>query len=482
MLNIEISWVDYTVIAVYLLGIFLLAFKSGKLSTSGSSSDLIEEQYLAGKSLTFWESMLSIIATEVSALTFLGIPAFAYAKDFSFIQIYMGALVGRFLIAGLILPRIYDKGITVYSVMAKRGNIGGQRTVASFYFLNKLLAVGVRLFSGSILVAQFFDISIYTAVFIICVITFFYTLIGGLKAVVRTDMVQMALFVLGGFVAHYLIPEVSNNSWNEMMMTAFHNGKTSFLDFSNIWLFITGVVGGILFDMATHGVDQDFVQRLTGNKSLKSAQKAIITSTFFSIAVGLLFLSIGALLWTHYQTHPVPGVKNDQLFAYFITQYFPSGLKGLMVAGVLAATMSTLDSTINALSSCFYNDIAHHKTHNKDKITKFYQRDTLIITILLLIVAFIASGSDGLLELGLKITSWTAGSLLALFFATVIWPNKAKVSLDATSVFGAYILGSIAVYFNGSVLEWAWQWNVYWGFGVASVFLFMKGNLVDKLK
>ena len=117
MLNIEISWVDYTVIAVYLLGIFLLAFKSGKLSTSGSSTDLIEEQYLAGKSLTFWESMLSIIATEVSALTFLGIPAFAYAKDFSFIQIYMGALVGRFLIAGLILPKIYNKGITVYGVI-----------------------------------------------------------------------------------------------------------------------------------------------------------------------------------------------------------------------------------------------------------------------------------------------------------------------------------------------------------------------------
>jgi Na+/proline symporter len=153
-----------------------------------------------------------------------------------------------------------------------------------------------------------------------------------------------------------------------------------------------------------------------------------------------------------------------------------------MVAGVLAATMSTLDSTIKDLSACFYNDIAHHKTHDKDKITKYYQRDTLIITVLLLIVAFIASGSDGLLELGLKITSWTAGSLLALFFATMIWPKVAKVSLDAISVFGAYILGAVAVYFNSSVLEWAWQWNVYWGFGVASIFLILKGNLVDKLK
>ncbi len=482
MLNIQITWLDYTVIAFYLLGIFFLALKSGKLSNKGSGSDLIEEQYLAGKSLTFWESMCSIIATEVSALTFLGIPAFAYGKDFSFIQIYMGALVGRFLIAGLILPRIYDKGITVYSVMAKRGNLSGQRTVALFYFLNKLLAVGVRLFSGSILVSEFFNISIYAAVTVICIITFFYTLIGGLKAVVRTDMIQMGLFVFGGLVAHYLIPQISHSTWSEMMLVAFQNGKTSFIEFNNIWPFVTGVVGGILFDMATHGVDQDFVQRLTGNKSLKSAQKAIITSTFLSIAVGLLFLSIGALLWTHYQTHTPPAIKNDQLFAYFITQYFPSGIKGLMVAGVLAATMSTLDSTINALSACFYNDIAHHKTHDKSKITSFYQRDTLIITTLLLVVAFIASGSDGLLELGLKVTSWTAGSLLALFFATTIWPNFTKVRLDSISVLGAYILGAIAVYINGSVLQWPWQWNVYWGFTIATVFLIVKGNMIDKLK
>ena len=143
MLQIEINWLDYSVIILYLLGIFFLAFKSGKLSTQSSGENLIEEQYLANKSLTFKESLFSIIATEVSALTFLGIPAFAYGSNFSFIQIYMGALFGRIIIAFLFLPKIYDKGITVYSVMGLRGNKNGQRMVASFYFLNKVLAVGV---------------------------------------------------------------------------------------------------------------------------------------------------------------------------------------------------------------------------------------------------------------------------------------------------------------------------------------------------
>lgn len=480
MLQIQINWVDYSVIALYLIGIFFLAFKSGKLSATNSSNDLIEEQYLANKSLTFSESLFSIIATEVSALTFLGIPAFAYGADFSFVQIYMGALFGRVIIAFIFLPKIYDKGITVYSVMAKRGNKNGQRAVASFYFINKVLAVGVRLFSGSILVAEFFNTSIYLAVAIICILTFFYTLIGGLKAVVRTDMVQMGLFILGGVAAHYFIPKVSHTSWNELMMMAYHNGKTSFLDFSNPWPFFTGVIGGILFDMATHGVDQDFVQRLTANKSMKTAQKAIITSTFLSIAVGFLFLGIGALLWSYYQTHTPPNIPNDKLFAYFITEYFPSGLKGLMVAGVLAATMSTLDSTINALSSCFYNDIAHHTTHNRKKISLFYKRDTLIITVVLLLVAFVASKSDGLLLLGLKITSWTAGSLLALFFSSIIWPKFSQSLLDAKSVIGAYAIGILGVYINNNILEWNWNWNVYWAFAFSTLFLITKGRLFDK--
>ena len=477
-MDYEISYIDFAVVAIYLCGIFFLAFRSGRHNLSGDN--LIEDQYLAGKSLTFAESMCSIIATEVSALTFLGIPAYAYGGDFSFIQIYIGALFGRLAIAFVFLPKIYNKGLTVYSVMGLRGTRNGQRFTALFFFLNKLLAVGVRLFAGSILVAQFFKVNIYLAVFIICFITFFYTLIGGLKAVVRTDMAQMALFVFGGVIAHFLIPEISSQSWQDMMSLAHASGKTNFLDFSNPKPFLIGVIGGILFDMATHGVDQDFAQRLTGNKSMKSAQRAIVLSTFLSIAVGLLFLSVGALLWSHYQTTTPPGIANDKLFAYFITHYFPTGIKGLMVAGVLAATMSTLDSTINALSASFYSDIIHHESDDKKAIARFYKRDTLVITFLLMAVAFISSKSDGLLILGLEITSWTAGSLLALFFASVVWKEQMKVRLDFASVIGAYALGVAAVYFNRFVLGWVWQWNVYFGFAFAMAFLFAKGRLIDK--
>jgi SSS family solute:Na+ symporter len=464
MLNSGIHWLDYLIIVLYIISLFIIAFKSGKLSnTKLGDGDIIHEQYMAGKSLTFTESICSIIATEVSALTFLGIPAFAFENDFSFVQIYFGAIFGRFIIAKYFLPKIYDHGLTIYETMFHHGGtMSGRRMVAVFYALNKFLAVGVRLFSGSILIAEFFDLSIYSAITWVAILTFFYTLIGGLKAVVQTDIVQLAIFVTGGIVAHYLIPQVANTPWIDLMEVAYLNGKTNILNFSNPTPFFIGILGGFLFDMSTHGVDQDFVQRLTANRRMQTAQQAIFLSSGASILVGLLFLTIGALLWSHYQVNIVPqGVKPDQLFAYFITNHFPVGFKGFMVAGVLAASMSTLDSTINALSSTFYNDIMPKR--DIKKISFYYKVDVFVVTFILMLIAFVASTNDGLLVLGLKIASWTGGSLLACFFGTVLLKKYFHAKLDATTVLGTYILGMTLVALNTYVIKWSWQLNVYFG-------------------
>lgn len=468
---------DLYIIFGYIAFIFVVAIYSGR----GQSSTTLEHHYLADKSLTFWESLCSIIATEVSALTFLGIPAIAFDSNFSFIQIYIGAIFGRIVIAKVFLPKIYDKGITVYSVMASGSqDFGGRKTITIFYMINKLLAVGVRLFSGSIILSEFFNLPILIAVLIICILTFAYTLIGGLKAVVRTDMLQMVLFVAGGFVAHYLIPEQSQSDWYEMIDSAIVAGKTSLWDLKNPWSFLVGVAGGFLFDQATHGVDQDFVQRLTANSSIKSAQKAIIISSFFSIFVGLLFLSIGSLLWSHYQSSPIPtGISSDQLFAHFITNYFPNGLKGIMVAGVLAATMSTLDSTINALSACLNTDLFRNR--NPEKINFYHKFDILLITILLYGIAVLASYSDSLLMFGLKITSWTAGSLLAVFFSRVVWRKFFHYKFNIFNIVVCYLFGLSGVALNTFYLQMNWNYNVYLGFSFSIIYLAIAQNL-DNLR
>lgn len=462
----EFLFIDWVLIAFYMFLVFFLAFRAGKLTKKNTtnSTQMAKEQYLANKSLTFTESICSIIATEVSALTFLGIPAFAFNKDYSFIQIYLGAIIGRLVIAKVFLPRVYDKGLTIYEVMAKETGLpSGRRTVAVFYTIAKILSVGVRLFSGSILVSHFIGVNVYVGLAVVTFVTFLYTLIGGLKAVVRTDIMQMGLFILGGLVAHYMIPETSGKSWWELMRMAHEGGKTAFLSLDNPLPFIFGIMGGILFDMSTHGVDQDFAQRLTANASLRHGQLAIFFSSFISISVGLLFLGVGSLLWAHYQMEAFPsGVENaDHLFSYYIVNHFPAGIRGMMVAGVLAATMSTLDSSINALCATVYNDILPNR--DSSKMGKNSLIDTIVITLLLFGIGVLASTNDGLLLLGLKVQSWTGGALLGLFMSKVVFKKFYPYRLSPISVITAYAAGIGGVYINTQILSWDWNLNVYWG-------------------
>ncbi len=470
---------DWLVVLIYLSLIFVIAFYSRRSEVEETLSDenIVNEQYLAGRSLSFVESVGSIIATEVSALTFIGIPAFAFSKDFSFIHLYMGAILGRFLIARFIVPLIYDKGLTLYAIMGKEdATEAGARMTAAVYSITKLLAVGVRLYAGSILVAEFFDVNIIPALLIITSLTFFYTLIGGLKAVVRTDLMQTALFIAGGLAAHWIIPQVAERSWGDLYGMAELAGRTWIFSIERWFTFFIGVSGGVLFDMCTHGVDQDFTQRLMGAKCERTAKKAIFFSTFLSIGVGLLFLSIGALLYGFYQiiTYPA-GLKGDEVFAHFITTYFPSPLKGLMLAGVLAATMSTLDSTINALSSVMWSEIWPHR--DVHQIKKYLKVDTLIISVALFFIAVLASQFSGILVLGLKIASWSGGALAALFFGQLVWHSFTLSRLDGPTVFWAYLFNITGVALNSFIIEGPWQWNVYYGAISATLFLFIKGHL-----
>lgn len=466
--------IDWVFIIGYIVVVFWIAIKSREdmhESELKTPEAIAQEKYMANKSLTFLESICSIIATEVSALTFIGIPAVAFKGDYTFIQIYMGAIAARFVIAVVFLPQVYDKGLTIYEVMAKHTGLpSGQRTVAIFYSCSKVVSVGVRLFSGSIMVATFFGVNIYVGLTAVTLLTLIYIQIGGLKAVVRTDMLQMSLFVIGGVLAHILIPQTANQSWGDMMTLAQAAGKTSFLNFENPWPFLIGLAGGFLFDMSTHGVDQDFAQRITANRKLRHGQYAIFFSSFVSISVGLLFLSVGSLLWAYYQTHPMPDVAGaDYLFPHFIVNYFPLGLRGIMVAGVLAATMSVLDSTINALCATSYNDIFPNR--DKKKMEKYSLIDSIIWGFGILTIAIIASKSEGLLYLGLKAQSWTGGTLLALFTSKVIFKKQFHYQLTPASVIGAYIFGMGGVFLNTQVLVWDWNLNVYWGFGLSLLFL-----------
>ena len=422
-----------------------------------------EEVFLAGKSLSTTESIFSIIATEVSALTFIGIPAFSFGLDFRFIYVYVGAIFGRYIIARYLIPKYYNQGLTVYSIAFKNKN--SQKKVATgIYLISKTLSIGVRLYSGSILIAGYFNLHIINAIIGLSILTYLYTQIGGLKTVVRTDILQTLIFIAGGVSAHLLIPKIAESNWSAMINQGFQMGKILKLEASYIPIILTGVFGGALFDIASHGVDQDFAQRLLANKSKKGAQSAILLSSIFSISIGLLFLSIGTLLYSYHQVVPFTG-KVDFVFSTFIIKHYPPYLKGLMLAGVLAATMSTLDSTINAINSCLHSDF---EMKTSKKLSGF------VSMLGLLIVAIIATQSTGLLTVGLKVASWSAGFLLAVIFLALF----KKIFLSPKWMTSAYLLNLFCIFISANFLELSWHWFTY----VGSIITCSLAFLFERLK
>jgi solute:Na+ symporter, SSS family len=449
--------IEHIVILTYILIIFLIAFLSRPKNQSS------EEIFLAGKSLSIPESIFSIIATEVSALTFIGIPAFSFGLDFRFIYVYVGAIFGRYIIARYLIPKYYGEGLTVYSIAFK--NKSAQKKLAtSIYLISKTLSIGVRLYSGSILISAYFNLHIITAIVLLSFLTYLYTQIGGLKTVVRTDILQTLIFIGGGISAHILIPDIANQKWMDMILVGLKDNKIITFDISYLPIILTGIFGGALFDIASHGVDQDFAQRLLANKSKKGAQVSILFSSFFSIAIGLLFLSIGTLLYSYHQEVEFIG-KTDFVFSNFIINNFPPLLKGFMLAGVLAATMSTLDSTINAVNSCLHSDFS---IKISKKVSGFFSM------IGLLIVAIFATQSSGLLTVGLKVASWSSGFLLAIIYLALFKEKFFNPRLMAI----AYFINLISIYGVSEIFGLTWHWFTY----VGSAITFVLALIFERLK
>ncbi len=467
---------DLIILVLYFVCVFVLAFFSRRKHTN---KNVAEEHYLAGRTLGLFESTGSIIATEVSALTFLTFPASAYTGDLSLVYFHFGTLLSRPLISLIVIPRIYDKGLTLYGIMGKNNATPmGRKLTALIYSLTKLLGVGVRFYAGSILVAAYFSLSLPTTLFIIMAVTLCYMLFGGLRTVVRTDLLQIFLFVGCGVLAHIVISDISGQSWMNLMSQASDAGKTGLFSLSKINYFLIGATGGALFDLCTHGFDQDYSQRLLGAKDQKTAQKAMAFSCFASIAIGLLFLPIGTLLWAYGQSFPFPEhLKADKVFAYFITSHFPLPLQGLMLAGVLAGTMSTLDSTVNALSSVLWNDLLPKR--DEKKIRLYFKIDTFVIALLLVGIAILASFYDQLFILGMVISSWSVAAVGVLFFSQLVFNSFTKSKLDGPTVLLTFLFNTIGVALNTFIIEGPWQWNVYYGAFFAAVFIVAKGRLLQ---
>jgi SSS family transporter len=472
------STFDYLIILSYLIGVALIGIFSGGKQKS------IKDYFQGSKSVPWWAVCFSIVAAETSTLTFISIPGLAYVANLNFLQVTFGYLLGRIIIAFVFLPA-YEKGElkTAYTFLENR--FGGKtRSFASIVFLfTRIAADGVRLFATAIPLKLMLDISYPTAIAIIAFIALVYTYTGGVKGIIWVDVLQMFIYIIGAIISGIYLLNLIPGGWETVVATAAKSNKFSIFNlgfdkgfsgfFSQPYTLIGGLIGGAFLSMASHGTDQLIVQRLLSTKSLKDSKKAIITSGIIVIMQFVIFLVVGVLLYVYYGQLDI---KSDAVFPKFIIEVLPSGLFGFIIAGLLAAALSTLAGSISSLSSSSMMDLFlpfFGKNINENKQLTISRYFSIFWAFVLVGVAiFFMNTSQAVVELALSIASFTYGGLLGTFLLGILVKNAKQEDALAGFVAGIFVMISII-----SLKLVAWTWFTFIG---VSATLFI-GGLLSKL-
>ena len=301
--------------------------------------------------------MFSIVATETSVLTFVSVPGLAYRGDWFFLQLAMGYILGRVLLSIFLLPQYFKGDITsIYEILGSRFGKPVQKTASGVFLITRLFADGVRFLATAVVVQVVTGWPIWLAVLIIGVVTMVYTLSGGIRTVLWVDTFQFVLYLVGGIIVIVFILHSAHFSGWEPLVEA---GKTRIFRFTtdnmftDAWFFGSAFFGGVLLSFASHGADYMMVQRVLTCGNLSSARKAMIGSGFFVFLQFAVFLLAGSLIWVF--TGGIELTKDREL-SMFIVNHLPVGVRGILLAGVLSAAMSTLSSSINSLASSTIHD------------------------------------------------------------------------------------------------------------------------------
>ena len=351
--------VNWLVVAGYFAVTLWLGARLGRGQRS------LDDYFLAGRRMPWWTTSLSIVGTETSTLTFVGVPAIAYAGNLTFLQVAMGYVVGRFVVAWLLVPAYFAGRVqTAYELLAQRFGPKVQTLASAIFLVSRCLSDGVRLFATALVLQVMLPLPLPATILLVSGVTLVYTWRGGLRAVIWNDSVQLVVYMGGALLSLGLLIRLVPGGWGGAVDVLTPLGKLAVLDlvwdWSQPYMFWSGLIGGAVLTTATHGTDQMFVQRLLACGSPAESRRAVVASGLIVLAQMALFLLLGALLFVFYEANPPAAAfaSNDQVFPRFIADHMPAGLGGLVIAAVFAAAMSTLSSSMSSLASASTLDFA----------------------------------------------------------------------------------------------------------------------------
>jgi len=471
--NIAIGTVDLFILGLYLIGVVLFG------SWVGGKQKNLSDYLLGGKTLPWWAILGSIVATETSTVTFLSVPGIAYepAGNLQFLQLPLGYIVGRFLVIVFLLP-LYFRGeiYSAYEVFKKRFGGTTERTASLTFIIMRTLADGLRLYLTALVLEKVVGIPLSACVVVIGIGTIIYTCLGGMKSVVWNDCLQFVIYIAGAIFAFGVIINDLPHGWSDYQQFAVTHHKLTMFDFewnlASTYTFWAGLVGGMFLSMATHGADQLMIQRYLGARNQKDAAKALGISGFVVFAQFALFLLLGIALAAFYTTFPpaTPFQKPDEVFASFIIDHLPVGIKGLTLAAVFAAAMSTLSSSLSSTTSALVNDFylpLTSTTKQQTELVKLSRLFTALFGIAQISVGIASQSiSNSVVGSVLAIAGISTGLILGIFYLATFSKRTSQASALLGFVVGLGVVLYVAFEMKDQV---AWPW--YTLIGATTVFL-----------
>ena len=445
-MSYELNSIDVIIILVYgivLLGMGIYFFRKSKTS---------EHFMVAGRSIPSWAAGIAVMSTYTSSISYIAVPGKAFDDNWHPLIFALTALPVAWFVTKFVIPHYRkNKIISVYSYLENK--LGGwARVYAAFSFLLFMIGrVAVILYLSSLLLSSFVSTEIGILIFILGIITIIYTLMGGMEAVIWTDVIQSVIMVGGILFVSYILATTTFSAPEYLIQTAIDKNKFGLgtLDLSlserTIWVMI---IYGITENIRNLVADQNYTQKYSAVGTEEEAKKSVWIAMLIYLPLTALFLFVGTALFSYYGSDAYllneSITKGDEVFPFFIATALPTGIKGLLIAAIIAASMSTVDSALNSSATVFYIDFYKKYFENSAALNglKILRWSTVIWGVLGIGFALMMINAKSALDVWWQISGIFGGGILGLFLLAIY---RVKISRKQ---------GVIAVLFSILIVVW----------------------------
>ncbi len=471
----EFGALNWSILIVYVLANLLLGWVLSK------RVDTAEDFYLGRRTTPWWAIGISVIATYVSALSFLGGPAWSYSESLAVIAIHLNYPIVIFVVITVFLPFFFNSGVaSIYDYMERRFGPASRVVISGVFLVSQALTSAAILYATSLVIQFITGIDVRYAIVIVTIVALIYTMMGGITAVIWTDVIQAGvLFVGAGIILFALLSQLPMPV-GEMLAQLKAEGKTNALDFSfdltaeaTVW---SGVIAMTIFHITVYGANQMMVQRTLAAKNIGDAKKSFLLMGFVAFFVYFLFFLLGILFYGYFDGKEFD--NGNTIILSFAADYGLPGLMGVIAAAIVAASMSSLDSSFNSLATISTLDF-YQRYYRKDASPAHYLKVsrlfTLVWAVLIIVPAFIYVNSEGsILQTLSKIGSYFVGAKLSMY-------GLGFFSRQATEkgLLVGVAVGFVMIWYLATQTDVAWPWYCLFGGGVNIVVSLLASRLID---